>query len=88
MVTPGNFARVLEREEEAFARAFVRLQGENIFAVHQHLAGRDLVIGMAGQHLGQRAFAGAVWPHDGVHFAFRHGQAEAADDLLFGDRNV
>ena len=43
---------------------------------------------MAGQHFGERAFAGTIRPHDGVHFALRHGQAEAADDLLSGDRNV
>ena len=84
----GDFARVLEGQEKASPRALVRLQFENIFAVHQHRSRGHDVIRMAGQHLGERALAGAVWPHDGVHFALGNGEAETADDLLFGDRNV
>ena len=59
-----------------------------IFAVHQHRARGDGVIGMAGDHLGEGAFAGAVRPHDGVDFAPRHREREPADDLLFADRDV
>ena len=37
---------------------------------------------MARQHLGQRALARAVGPHDRVHLAGVHRQIDALEDLL------
>ena len=48
---PRDLAWVLERKEDPLARAFVRRERENIFAIHQDLAGRDFVIRVARQHL-------------------------------------
>ena len=81
-----NFAWILKCEKNAFARAFVRLEFEQIFAIHREGSGCHLVIGMASQHFGERALAGAIRPHDGVDFATRHLQAQPADNLLVGDR--
>ena len=47
-----------------------------------------MIIGMTGEHFGERAFAGAVRSHDGVDFAPRNGEAEPADDLLPVDLDV
>ena len=80
-----DFARILEGHEKAFSRPFVRFELENIFAVHRHRASGHDVIRMAGQHLGERAFAGAVRPHDGVHLSLWNGETQAADDLLLGN---
>ncbi len=45
---------------------------------------RDGVVGMAAEHFRERAFAGAVRPHDGVDFPSLDFQAQAADDFLSG----
>ena len=65
----GDLHRVLERHEDARGGAFLRLQTQQILAVIGHLARRDFIGLPAGQHLGQRALARAVGPHDGVHLA-------------------
>ncbi len=40
---------------------------------------------MPGQRLGEGALAGAVGPHDGVHFARAHDEVEALHDLGAAD---
>ena len=67
--TPGNLHRILEREEDPRLRALFGLHLEQILAVVRDRAAGDLVRRIAGQHLRERALAGAVRPHDGVHLA-------------------
>ena len=43
---------------------------------------------MAGQHLGQRAFSRTIRPHDRVHLAARHEEAQPAHNLLIADRDM
>ena len=56
----------------------IRYLGEDLL----EMAAGDLVAGVAGQRAGQGALAGAVGPHDGVHFAGVHRQVDAAEDLF------
>src|SRR5437588_12977164 len=73
------------KPEKASAGPLVRLQLEEIFAIHKHLAACHLVIGVSGNHLGQSAFAGAIRAHDGMHLAQANGEAEIADDLVLAN---
>ena len=52
------------------------------------LAAGDGVARTAGQHVGERALAGAVRSHDGVHLAGLHREGEAPQDLLVADAGV
>ena len=54
--------RILEREEDAGARALVDLHFQQVLALEEDLAVGHLVGRMAGQYLGERALAGAVGP--------------------------
>jgi len=74
--------------EKAPGGALIWFQLEEILTVHGDLASSHLVIGMTGQHLGKGALAGAIWAHDGVHFATRNGQTKTPDDLLVSDRHA
>ena len=80
-----DFHRILEGQEQALARALIGLQLENFSPSMQHLAAGHRVIGMPGDHLGERALARAVRAHDGMHFSPGHGEGQAADNLLVGD---
>ena len=71
----GNFERILEGEKKALGGALVGRQGENVLAVEQHLALGDDVIGLAGEHMGERRLARAVRAHDGVHAALARSKA-------------
>ena len=88
LLTPGISHRVLEREEKPLAGAFVGFQAEDFLAVEQDAAAGDLVIRVAGDGLGQRAFARAVQAHDGVNLALGHFQVEAFDDGLVVDADA
>jgi hypothetical protein len=89
MVTPGISTRVLEGEEEAGARRARRVPGRGSFAVEEGFAaGAPGVVGMAGEHLGERALAGAVGPHDGVHLALRDREGEILQDRAVADGGV
>ena len=83
--------RVLEGEEEAALRALVRLLLDDVLAVEEDLALRDLVGRMAHEGVRQRGLAGPVRAHDRVHLVRRHGEVDAAYDLgavLEGDMKV
>ncbi len=84
----GDLHRVLEREEQPLAGAFVGFQAEDFLAVEQDAAAGDLVIRVAGDRLGQRALARAVQPHDGVNLALGDFEAEAFDDGLVTDAHA
>ena len=81
----GDFERILEGQEHALGGALVRLHLEHVLAVEQDLAFGDLVVGLAGEHIGERRLARAVRAHDGVHLALVHGEVEAVEDLLAVD---
>ena len=50
-------------------------------------AGRR-VVGLAGEHIGQRRFARAVRAHDRMHLARIHGEVEAFENFLAVDLDV
>ena len=83
-----HFHRVLEGEEHALGGALVRAHLQNAFAVEQHVAFGDGVVGLAGQHIGERRLAGAVRAHDGRDLALLDGQVETVEDLLALDLDV
>src|SRR5207249_5068835 len=47
---PWDFARVLKGQEQAAPRPFVRFKFKETLSSHQHLASRDLVVGMTSEH--------------------------------------
>ena len=77
LVTPGSRPGTGTPGTCLRARA-PRAPGEQILAVVEHLAAGHLVAVAAGQHLRQRALAGAVRPHDRVHLARLHREVDAA----------
>ena len=85
---PGNFARVLEGEENTLAGPRVGLHDKDALAVEKDIAGSHRVVGMAGDDFGQRAFARTVRPHDGVHLTGRQIEAQAAEDFAVADADV
>ena len=60
---------------------------EEVLAVEQNLAARNLIVRLAGDDIGERRFAGAVRPHDGRDLAVRDGEVETVEDLLPSIRN-
>src|SRR5882672_2257376 len=45
------------------------------------------VFGASREHLRERALAGAVRAHDGMHLAGRHFERQAIEDAAFADRD-
>ena len=83
--TPGTSVGYCRtRCSPAAARSHVGM-AEHVDAVERHRALEHLVAGLAHHDRRQRALAGAVRTHDGVHLAARHGEVDAADDLLARD---
>ena len=78
----GNLDRILEGHEHAFARPLVGIHVEEVVPVVEHLSAGHHVFGMPRQDARQRALAGAVRPHDGVHFAGLDVKIDALEDLL------
>ena len=74
----GEFDGGLEGEEEAGLGAQFRGQVEQVRAVEGDAAVGDGEIVAAGEHVGERGFAGAVGAHDGVDFAIGDGEVDAA----------
>jgi len=75
----GDFDRVLEGEEEAGEGAFFHFQVEQVYTVEQDFACGDFEGVVAGEDLGQGAFAGAVGAHDGVDFAGFYLEVDALE---------
>ena len=84
----GDFDRILEGEEEALGGALVGIEVEHVLAVEQDLPLRHLVVGLAGEHIGERRLARSVRAHDRVHLALVHREIEAVQDLLAVDFDV
>src|SRR5262245_27434184 len=83
-----HLGRVLEREEQARLRALPRLEPEQIDAVERHGAAEHLIAGTSHQDVRQRRLPRPVRPHDRVHFAARHDEVDAAEDLATRDRGA
>ena len=73
----GQLHRVLHGEEHAGAGAVFGEPLDDVFAIVEYLAVRNGVLRASGDDVGERAFAGAVGPHDGVDFAGGDRQADA-----------
>ena len=82
VVDAGNLDGILEGHEHAFTRALVRIHVEQVLPVVEHFPARHLVFGVPGQRAGERALAGAVRAHDGVHFAGFDVEIDALEDLF------
>src|SRR6266571_3623090 len=78
---PGHHDRILESEEHAQTRAFVRFQLEDVLALEQNGAAIDRVAGMTHQGVRQRRLAGPVRAHHGVDLALGDGERYALEDL-------
>src|SRR4029079_5523990 len=74
--------RVLEREEEALARALLGLEREQVQAVVRDRAASDIVAGTAREHVRERRLAGTVRSHDRVHLARVDREVESLENLL------
>ena len=68
IVDTRDFHGVLKSQEYSFACTFFRFQLEQVFALEVDRSARDDVVLVTGDDQRQRALAGAVWPHDRVHF--------------------
>ena len=84
----GNFRRILKRQKHAPKRALVRLELQQVFSVEPNLAGRDLIVRLAGNDVGQGRLARAVRPHDRRDLARIHAETEAVQNRLVLDRNA
>jgi hypothetical protein len=84
----GNFHRILEGEKHTGLRAFLGLHLQQVPAVVKHGAFGDLERRMSGEHLRQRALAGAVRPHHRMHFTGVDREIYAAEDGFAIDRGV
>jgi len=84
----GNLDRVLKSQENAFARALLGSEGEQVAAEVKDLAGVDTVIFAPGKHLRERALARTVRAHDGVYFAGADLEVDAAQDALVVDADL
>ena len=88
VVHAGDLDRILEGHEDAFAGALVRIHLEQVLALEQHFAAGDLVFGVPGQRARERALAGSVRSHDGVHFTGLHGEIDPLQDLFVFGANL
>ena len=79
---PGNLDRILEGEKDSGLGPLLRLHVEEILALVEHRAVRHRVGRVAGEHLCQRALAGAVWTHDGMNLTGVDGEIDALEDFL------
>jgi hypothetical protein len=61
-------------------------QRQKVDPVEQHLTGVHLVAGLAHDDGAERALAGTVGTHDGVHLTRAQLEVDAVQDLLAGHR--
>ena len=80
--------RVLHHEVEACGGAAPGGHRQHVLAVERDRAGDRVVAGLAHHDRRERALAGAVRAHDGVHLAGRHGEVDPAQDLIATDRGA
>src|SRR5690606_1164213 len=78
----GNLHRILERQEQALAGAFLGVHLKQILALELHAAGSRLVARTTGEHVAEGTLAGAVAPHDGTPFARLALEIQTLEDVL------
>ncbi len=78
----GNLDGVLECQEDAGLRPQLGLEVEQVLAHVRDGAAGHRVGRMSGEHLRQRALAGPVRAHDGMHLAGVDGEGDAPEDFL------
>src|SRR5690625_2674323 len=88
IVDPGNFDRVLERQEHAGGGALFRRQLQQVAPLERHRTVADLVALATGQYIAQGGFAGAIRPHDGVHLAGLHFKRKSLEDVFALDAGM
>lgn len=81
----GNLDRILHAEENAFAGAFFRRHGKQVFASETDFSGSNLISGFSGQNIRKRRFSGTVRPHNGMHLALVDSEVEVLDNLPVAD---
>ena len=69
IVDPGDFHRILERQEHAITGALLGCHGKQILAKISDAASGDFVALATGERCGRGALAGAVGAHDRMYFA-------------------
>src|SRR5262249_19222474 len=84
----GDLNGILEGEKDALAGALFGVEVEQVLAVIEHLALRDLVGITAGEDLSERALSRAIRTHDGMHLTGVRREIDAAEDLLAVDAGV
>jgi hypothetical protein len=84
----GDFDRVLERQKHALGGALVRRHLQQVFAPEEDFAASDFIARLAGDHMRQRRFAGAVRPHDRVHLARIHRERQPMEDFVVLDTDL
>jgi len=82
VVDARNLDRILEAEEHALARPLLGSERQKIASLIAHGARSDLVARTPGQHVRERALAGAVRAHDGMHLAGGDLERQALQDFL------
>ena len=83
-----DFHRILERQEHALRRTFVRRHLQQVLTVEQDFAAGDLIARLAGDDVAERRLAGAVRPHDGVDFALVHGERKPVENFTLLDTDL
>ena len=84
----GYLDRILEGEEHALASAIFRRKLQQVLAVVRDLTAGDVVELAAGEHLGERALAGAVGAHDGVDLTGVNRKIDPFQDFASRDFGV
>jgi hypothetical protein len=84
----GDRDRILERHEQAGARALVRLGLGDVDAVEEDLAVGHLEVRMAHQRVGERRLARAVGAHQRMELTGADVQVHPLEDLLVTRRDV
>ncbi len=79
--------RVLERFEQPGTGTLVHRQADHLDATHQR-ATRSGVLVLAHEHVAQRRLAGAVRPHQCVHFTKRDLDVHPFEDLEITKRGT
>jgi hypothetical protein len=87
VVHAGNLDRILEREEDALAAPALRRHLEQVLPLYR-TSPPVTSKSAAGQHVGERALAGAVGPHDRVDLAGVHRQVQTLEDFALFDPRV
>ena len=78
---PGDRLRILKGQEQPTTAPLIRTHGQQIVTVEKNSSAGDPVLGVSGQHIGERALAGPVRSHDGVDLAVVDRQVDSMEDL-------